>query len=105
MEPESHRRDREALLAEHETIAGRVQSEVDALLEVAAAKRRAFLVEFVDRMRLDAGLDGERNRALRAVSAAGPAIEREHAQPRDGRPVGPESTEATRADSDRGIAA
>jgi hypothetical protein len=41
MEPEAHRLDREAMLAEHQAVARRIQREVDDAVDAAAETRRA----------------------------------------------------------------
>jgi hypothetical protein len=108
MEPESHRLDREALRADHLAVAERVQREVDAFADAATAKRRAFLDEFVDRVRIDADLQRERDRiarTLRPVLASGPAVDREQASPGAGRPDGLESVAAEQRPLDRVAAA
>jgi hypothetical protein len=73
MEPETHRRDREAMLAEHAAVAERVQREVDAVVAVAAAKRRAHLDWRLERARAALVADQERRRVLAglAVPTAG----------------------------------
>ena len=60
MEPEAHRLDREARLAERRAIAERVRSDVDAVLDAAAAKRDAYFDWFVTHMRIEAAGDLER---------------------------------------------
>jgi hypothetical protein len=54
MEPETHRLDREAMLAEHRTVAERIQREVDEVVAAAAEKRRASFEQFFDHMRTEA---------------------------------------------------
>jgi hypothetical protein len=54
MEPEIHRLDREAMLAEHRAVAERVQREVDEAVATAAEKRRASFEQFFDHMRVKA---------------------------------------------------
>jgi hypothetical protein len=81
-EPESHRLDREAMLAEHVAIAERVKREVDVVLAAATAKRRTFLERFVDRLHIDARLERERYRistAPRSAPTRADAPDRTHA--------------------------
>ncbi len=62
MEPEAHRLDREARLAERRAITARVRKDVDDVLEAAAAKRDAYFDWFVTHMRIEAAGDLERER-------------------------------------------
>ncbi len=62
MEPEAHRLDREALLADRLRVAQRVQREVDEVAAAAAEKRRSYLEWFVDHMRIEAQGEIERER-------------------------------------------
>lgn len=87
IEPQAHRLDREAMLAEHRVVAARVQRDVDDAVAAAAVKRHAFLDWFVARMIIDAGDELERERHwadLRLSSGAGadtarkPAASTEH---------------------------
>ena len=87
MEPEAHRLDREAMLAERRVVAERVQRDVDDAVAAAAVKRDAFLDWFVARMSIEAGDDLEREQHwadLRLSSGAGadtarkPAAATEH---------------------------
>jgi hypothetical protein len=68
MEPELHRLDREAMLAEHAAVAERVQREVDALAASAAAKRRAHLDWRLERARDSRAADEGRRRVLATVA-------------------------------------
>jgi hypothetical protein len=80
MEPEAHRLDREALLADHRTVAERIRREVDEMVAVAAEKSRAYAEQVIDRMRADATAqppkpasppsDGEAARLLVAAARA-----------------------------------
>ena len=91
MEPEAHRLDREALLADRQRIARHVQRQVDEAAAAAAEKRRSYLGWFVDHMRIEAQGEIERERrwadmrvALAARSAA--AAERTQTVPAERRP-------------------
>jgi hypothetical protein len=64
VEPESHRLDRERMLAERRAIAERVGREVDEVVAAAAEKRRRHLEVFVDRMRVRRLLRIEEERLL-----------------------------------------
>jgi hypothetical protein len=81
MEPESHRLDREAMLAEHSAVAERVSREVDETVAAAAEKRRAYLDGFVYRVRgelVQAQLERRRlSEGMQAPSASGLAADRE----------------------------
>ena len=84
MEPQAHRLDREAMLAERRAITERVRREVDDVLEAAAAKRRAYLDWFVTHMRIEAAGDLERDQRwadLRLASRTGSATVRGAAAP------------------------
>ncbi len=79
MEPEAHRLDREALLADRLRVAQRVRREVDEVTAAAAEKRRVYLEWFVDHMRIEAQGEIERERRwadMRVALAAGSAAER-----------------------------
>ncbi len=70
------------MLSEHVAVAWRIQRDVDAELAAAAAKRRAFLDEFVAGLRIEAGLQRERDRITRNGGSArqtGSALDRTHA--------------------------
>ena len=54
MGPETHRLDREAMLAEHQAVARRIRHEVDDAVAVAAEMRRASFEQFVDHVRAQA---------------------------------------------------
>jgi hypothetical protein len=80
MEPESHRLDREAMLAEHEGVAERVSREVDETVAAAAEKRRAYLDGFVQGVRVEVRAQLERRLLLEgtaAASSSGPAADPE----------------------------
>ena len=74
MEPEAHRLDREAMLAEHIAVAARVDRMVNEMVEVARRKRRASTDLLIERLRNDLG--AQFAQAARAVpppaAAAGP---------------------------------
>jgi hypothetical protein len=62
METETHRLDRDALLADRRAAAARVERETDEILAAAAEMRRAHMVRFVDAMRDRAHARRERDR-------------------------------------------
>jgi hypothetical protein len=62
VEPETHRLDREAMLAEHQAVAERVRREVDEAVAAAAEKRRASFEQFFDHMRAQAATRREYER-------------------------------------------
>ncbi len=77
VEPESHRLDREAMLADHSAVAERVRREVDAAVGAAAEKRREHFGWLVDRMRLETQVQLERERiwaGMQDASASGPHL-------------------------------
>jgi len=71
MEPETHRFDREAMLADRRAVAERVQREVDELVAAAAEKRRVSFERFVDDLRVRAATEREYER-VRSQGALGP---------------------------------
>lgn len=78
MEPESHRLDRQAMLADHLAVAERVRREVDEAVVAAAEKRRAYFDQFMDHMRFEAQAQRERERiwaGLQAAFASGSATD------------------------------
>jgi hypothetical protein len=80
MEPEAHRLDREAMLAERVAIAERVRRDVDEIVGAAASMRRAYLDWFVTRMRIEAAGEHEREQRwadLRLAFTTGPDTARE----------------------------
>ena len=80
MEPEAHRLDRAARLAERRAIAEHERSDVDAVLEAAAAKRHAYFDWFVNHIRIEAAGDLEREQrwADLRLSSRVPATARTH---------------------------
>ena len=79
MEPEAHRLDRDALLADHRRVARHVQRQVDEAAAAAAEKRRSYLGWFVDHMRIEAQGEIERERRwadMRVALAARSTAER-----------------------------
>ncbi len=96
MEPEAHRLDREAMLADHLSIAERVGREVDEAVAAAAEKRAAYLDWFVNQMSVDARLQVERDRLL-AGGQPLPAADREPAGQGAGRSQWWEDVDAERA--------
>jgi hypothetical protein len=90
-EPETHRRDREAMLAEHAAVARRVQAEVDGAVAAAAAERRAYFDDFVASLRTNAQLQRDHERILKSLTeapVAGGASELDRANARDTRRAG-----------------
>ena len=77
MEPQAHRTDREAMLADHQAAAELVERKVDETLAAAAAKRREYDDHVIDRMRAadrqpapGAAADEEAPRLLLAAARA-----------------------------------
>lgn len=77
MEPQSHRLDREAMLADHEAVAERVRRDVDEMVAAAAEKRHAHFDQVIDHLRSDVDAqqptavpDGEAARLLVAAAHA-----------------------------------
>ncbi len=70
MEPESHRLDREGLLADRRVVAERVRREVDEAVAAAAQKRSIFFEAFMNRMRLEAQAQRDRARVVAGSQAA-----------------------------------
>ena len=64
MEPESHRLDREAMLADHAMIARRVALETDRAVAAAAEKRRAFFIWFINKLHREGEAQIELQRLL-----------------------------------------
>jgi hypothetical protein len=64
VEPETHRLDREAMLAEHAAVAERVQREVEAVVAAAAEKRREHMEWRLQRTRALLEEEEERLRVL-----------------------------------------
>jgi hypothetical protein len=88
MEPESHRLDREAILADRLAVAERVRRETNETVAAAAAKRSAFFDQFVDHMRLETRTQLERERlwaGMEAAFASRLATDHEPAAPGPGR--------------------
>jgi hypothetical protein len=69
VEPETHRLDREAMLAERAAMAERVQREVDAVVAAAAEKRREYMEWRLERTRTAIEADRERMRLLAGFDA------------------------------------
>ena len=79
VEPETHRLDREAMVAEHRAVAERVRRETDEILAAAVAKRREYHRWQFERIRSIDIAERERRRMLRgdeAPSALGVTEER-----------------------------
>jgi hypothetical protein len=72
MEPETHRLDREAMLADRRAVAERVQREVDEAVAAAAEKRHAAFERFVDDLRAKAAIQREYERIIQAGAALPP---------------------------------
>jgi hypothetical protein len=70
VEPESHRLDREAMLADRLAVAERVRREVDEAVVAAAEKRRAYFDQFMNRIRFEAEAQRERERIVASIEAA-----------------------------------
>jgi hypothetical protein len=70
VEPESHRLDREAMLADRLAAAERVHRETDETIAAAAAKRKAFFDQFVDHMRAETRAQLERERLWSGMEEA-----------------------------------
>lgn len=70
MEPEIHRLDREAMLADRLAAAERVRREVDDAVAAAVKKRRAFFDRFVDHIRVENRAQVERDRLWAGMQTA-----------------------------------